>query len=698
MRKHAVLFVLSGFLAEVVRAQAPPLGPEFQINTYTTSDQSRPSVSMNSSGSFVVVWQDAQQEGSGPGIFGQRFDSAGAPVGSEFQVNTTTTGLQERPSVAMFASGGFVVVWQSIVGEGPNRNIVAQRYDDAGNPLGTEFPVNTLSSRNQNGHVAADDEDNFVVVWQTDDDGDPGNSNVLGRRFDGSGSPVGSEFQVNSALYPSVLPTVVKSGTGDFVVAWFSRNGYYGYNYARAKRYNSSGVPTCEVAAGGYEAVGPGVALAPSDNFFMVWAATPTDIMAFAGCLYGPPFPVNTYTPQEGTSLSVGSDGSGNFTVTWASAQDGSGSGIAAQRFDSSGDPIGSEFQVNAFTTGTQRNPAIAVNGAGRAIFAWESFGQDGSFYGTFGRRPAAAVPADLSVDQNPAAGGGSNLNGLIEPGEIVRIDPTWQNIFSTELELTGTASSLDGPPGPIYEIVDPSADYGTIPAGGSRSCADATGDCFEVSIAGARPADHWDASLEETLSTGDTRTWTLHVGESFVDVAVTHPFYPAVENVFHNGVSAGCAPGNYCPNESVRRDQMAAFLLKAEHGSSYVPPSCTGVFLDVPCPSAFADWVEQLFAEGITGGCDAAHFCPEQVVTRAQMAVFLLKAEHGPDYTPPACNDLFPDVPCPSLFADWIERLYHESITAGCGGGNYCPSGSSTRGQMAVFLVKTFGLRVYGP
>jgi hypothetical protein len=79
-------------------------------------------------------------------------------------------------------------------------------------------------------------------------------------------------------------------------------------------------------------------------------------------------------------------------------------------------------------------------------------------------------------------------------------------------------------------------------------------------------------------------------------------------------------------------------------------------------------------------------------------MAAFLLKAEHGSSYVPPGCTGVFPDVPCPSLFADWIEQLFAEAITGGCGGGNYCPSNPNTRGQMAVFLVKTFNLLLYGP
>jgi hypothetical protein len=137
----------------------------------------------------------------------------------------------------------------------------------------------------------------------------------------------------------------------------------------------------------------------------------------------------------------------------------------------------------------------------------------------------------------------------------------------------------------------------------------------------------------------------------------------------------------------------MAVFLLKAEHTSSYLPPPCVGHFGDVPCPGPFSDWIEQLANEGITAGCGGGNYCPSASVTRQQMAVFLLKTEHGSSYLPPACAGMFGDVPCPSQYANWIEQLANENITAGCGGGNYCPTLPVLRGPMATFLSKTFGL-----
>jgi choice-of-anchor B domain-containing protein len=180
-----------------------------------------------------------------------------------------------------------------------------------------------------------------------------------------------------------------------------------------------------------------------------------------------------------------------------------------------------------------------------------------------------------------------------------------------------------------------------------------------------------------------------------FLDVDGSHPFHEFVVGVAKAGVTAGCGGGDYCPGESVTRDQMAVFLLKAKHGSDYTPAECTGIFSDTPCPGPFTDWIEQLAAEGVTSGCGTGVYCPNAPVTRAQMAVFLLKAKEGSAYVPPAAAGLFGDVPISDPFAPWIEDLYGREITGGCNASPllYCPGSANNRGQMAVFVVKTFGL-----
>ena len=180
-----------------------------------------------------------------------------------------------------------------------------------------------------------------------------------------------------------------------------------------------------------------------------------------------------------------------------------------------------------------------------------------------------------------------------------------------------------------------------------------------------------------------------------FLDVPSFHPVHDFVESIVRAGITAGCGGGNYCVGLPVTRSHIAVFLLKAEHGSAYAPPACAGVFHDVPCPSPFADWIEQLAAEGVTAGCAGGNYCPGNPVTRAQMAIFLLKTLLGSSYTPPDAVGIFSDVPVGSFGADWIEDLYGRGITGGCSASPllYCPNNSNTRGQIAVFLVKTFGL-----
>ena len=137
----------------------------------------------------------------------------------------------------------------------------------------------------------------------------------------------------------------------------------------------------------------------------------------------------------------------------------------------------------------------------------------------------------------------------------------------------------------------------------------------------------------------------------------------------------------------------MAVFLLKAKLGADHVPPPATGtVFADVPQGAFAADWIEELASLGITGGCGGGNYCPDTTVTRAQMAIFLLKTLLGSAHTPPAATGVFDDVPVGSFADAWIEDLYARGVTGGCSASPllYCPDGPNTRGQMAVFLVKT--------
>jgi hypothetical protein len=136
----------------------------------------------------------------------------------------------------------------------------------------------------------------------------------------------------------------------------------------------------------------------------------------------------------------------------------------------------------------------------------------------------------------------------------------------------------------------------------------------------------------------------------------------------------------------------MAVFLVRAGWGSSFPAPRARGdLFSDVACHDFAADEIEWLARTGVTAGCGSGAYCGGSPVTRAQMAVFLLKTLEGGDYVPPPAKGVFADVPASDPFAPWIEELASRGITAGCGGGNYCPGLATNRGQMAVFLTLTF-------
>lgn len=309
-------------------------------------------------------------------------------------------------------------------------------------------------------------------------------------------------------------------------------------------------------------------------------------------------------------------------------------------------------------------------------------------------------LPAEAQIVDVP---GLASSNGVLEPGESASFHTTWFNNTSAAASLSGAGVLFGGPAGATYQLLDGTAQY-SLPANASAACS-ASLDCYSlgVSAPAVRPVQHWDATYSEVLSNYAFHQWAIHVGESFPDVPTSNQFYAFIENLFHNGVTGGCSAGNYCPGNPVTRAQMAVFLLKAKFGASHVPPACTGtVFTDVLCGGPFDPWIEELSSLGITGGCGGGMYCPGNTVTRAQMAVFLLKAKEGSAYDPPDCAGIFDDVTCtPGVgFSDWIEELFSRQITGGCGVSPlmYCPTSPNNRGQMAVFLVKTFSLVLYGP
>jgi hypothetical protein len=207
-----------------------------------------------------------------------------------------------------------------------------------------------------------------------------------------------------------------------------------------------------------------------------------------------------------------------------------------------------------------------------------------------------------------------------------------------------------------------------------------------------------WAGSPKASTTKGQSNNPSV-VPTTFTDVPSTYWAWSYIDRLYNAGITGGCGtnPLRYCPESAVTRSQMAVFLLKGIHSSSYAPPDigAGSGFGDVPVDYWAGAWIKQLAAEGITSGCGNGNYCPEQPVTRAQMAIFLLRSKYGTGYAPPGvgAGTGFGDVPVNYWAATWIKQLVVEGITAGCGNGNYCPESPVTRAQMAVFLVRAFGL-----
>jgi hypothetical protein len=326
-------------------------GSESQVNSYTLY-QTTPSVASDAAGNFVVTWEGKYATGGGTAgysVLARRYDANGSPIGAPFQVSTYMTSTFS-PSIASDAAGNFVVVWTSDGSAGSDTHyssIQGRRFNPSGAPVGTQFQVNTYTIDYQDQPaVATDGAGNFVVVWASNGSAgsDKWDWSVQGQRYDANGSPIGAEFQVNTYTTGNQLgPSVASDSAGNFVVVWTS-NGYVAFGHYRyavqGQRFDASGSPVRTQ------------------------------------------FQVNSYTTGTRyfasiTSASVASDSAGNFVVVWASngspGSDNDGSSIQGQRYDASGSPVGTQFQVNTYTTGPQSVPSVASDSQGDFIVTWQS-------------------------------------------------------------------------------------------------------------------------------------------------------------------------------------------------------------------------------------------------------------------------------------------------------------------------------------
>ncbi|MFO1003249.1 MAG: M10 family metallopeptidase C-terminal domain-containing protein [Planctomycetaceae bacterium] len=433
---------------------ATPVGGEFLVNTTTAESQAAASMAMDADGDFVVAWTSSLQDGSITGVYAQRYDAAGVAQGGEFRVNTTTVNEQSLPAVAMDADGDFVIAWQSILQDGSDSGIYAQRYDSAGVAQGGEFRVNTTVTNGQGlPAVAMDADGNFIVTWQSfDQDGD--GSGVYSQRYDSAGITQGGEFRVNTfTTSTQTRPVVAMDADGDFVVAWESyaqdSSGFGVY----AKRYNAAGVTQGSEfrvnTTVTERQASPAVAMDADGDFVVAWESLQDgiseDVYAqrydSVGAPLGGEFRVNTTTVDSQDAPAVAMDADGDFVVTWRSyAQDADGSDIHVRRYNAAGVAQGGELQVNTETADEQEDSSVAMDADGDFVVTWESLSQDGSSFGIYGQRFN-----ETTFTAGPTVTEVRDLERQIAPGgQLSTTLHTLMVVFSEDMNVSGGASGAN--------------------------------------------------------------------------------------------------------------------------------------------------------------------------------------------------------------------------------------------------------------
>lgn len=404
--------LLLGMSAPLCAQEFGAQGSEFKVNSYTTNVQNTAAVSSDANGNFVAVWESYLQDGSYEGIYGRRFSNTGVALGTEFRVNTTVASHQHFPAVSRESNGDFVVVWDSYNQDAQfTYGIFGQRYTSNGGKLGTEFPVNTFTTSDQrHPAISSDSDGDFVVVWAGSGQ-DGSGEGIFGQRYSSNGSAAGTEFRLNTTAEGfQFYPTVASDAVGNFVGVWASfeqdgdADGIYGQRYSSGgtKLGGEFRVNSTTVSDQFY----PRISSDPNGNFVVVWQSYLQDgngagIYAqrydSGGGEVGDEFRVNTTTAGNQNFASVASDADGDFTVVWQSSpQDGSLSGIYAQRYASTGLRIGTEFRVNSTTADQQVDASISMAEDGRFTILWQSNLQDGNLAGIYGQRFGEADPTPL--------------------------------------------------------------------------------------------------------------------------------------------------------------------------------------------------------------------------------------------------------------------------------------------------------------
>jgi hypothetical protein len=539
-----------------------PIGAETRVNTTTASDQSSPSVAVLSGGGYVVTWQSNNQDGSGNGIYSQRYDASGVAQGAETLVNTTTASDQATPSVAALSGGGYVVIWHSMNQDAANTwGVYSQRYDASGVKQGAETLVNTTTASDQYfPSVAALSGGGYVVTWHSQNQ-DGSGAGVYSQRYDASGVKQGAETLVNTTTAnEQSASSVTALSNGGYVVTWqsFGQDGS-GYG-VYSQRYDASGVKqgaeTLVNTTTAGEQSGPSVAALSGGGYVVTWQSFGQDGSGYgvysqrydaSGVAQGTETRVNTTTAGDQLNPSVAALSGGGYVVTWQSnLQDGSGYGVYSQRYDASGVAQGAETRVNTTTANEQSTPSVGALSGGGYVVTWQSNLQDGSGLGVYSQRYGNAFVATEQVATN----------------------------------LKGTLSVADVDGGAGSETVTLSVDYGVLHvAAGTSGAVVTNNDSAAVTITGtiaqinALLSTDASSAITYTANTDTppaSATLTLHIddgGNSGAGGALTGDAVAAIAITPVNDAPSGAN------NSDTTLDNVPLVLTTADFATNFTDP-----------------------------------------------------------------------------------------------------------------------------
>ena len=455
IRLFAGLAALAGCVSAGGQTTFPPLAGESPLSGPLPGDQVFPSVAIGPTGGYVV-WQDNVTDGDGWGISALRLNNNLSGSQAPFRVNQTGAGNQENPRVALLPGGGAVFVWQG--GTLGAQKIFARFLAADGTFASGDLMVNTyLSSEQINPQLAVLIDGTVVVVWASA--GQDGSlQGIYGQRLSAAGDKLGAEFAVNqTTLLNQRTPSVTALADGGFVVAWISEsrlgldaNSVDAYALdVMARLYTASGTAVrgeFKLNSGANACANPAVSARATGGFTAVWSQRDavsykngwdifTRSFAADGTASASEILVNSYTYGDQFSPRIQSVG-GDRMVVWTSlAQDGSREGVFGRLLDATGQPAGTEFQVNTTTAGQQMHPAIGSDGVSRFLVVWTSYAADSRF-DLFAQRYAISV----ALPQLPAP--------MVTALSQSRIAVSWPELAG--YDLSGYGVYVDGGATPI--------------------------------------------------------------------------------------------------------------------------------------------------------------------------------------------------------------------------------------------------------